>query len=127
MDIILNVPYTLDQIRAATKAQIITVISNYLTNNLTKRQILVWLFNNVTIVPLAPARAYNPDGQVASDLDIDTDIETGVQTGGTQTTWTYYPTGEVDTITIMKLDAANNIVSTKVIKHFTDGRQPEVS
>lgn len=127
MDIILNVPYTIDQIRAATKAQIITTIANYLTNNFTKRQILVWLFNNVTIVPAVPVRTFNSDGQIASELDIDDDLETGTQTGGRQTNWTYYPTGEVDTITVKTLDAANNVIAIQVIKHYTDGRQPTVT
>lgn len=124
---IINVPYTLDQIRAATKTQIITAISNYLTNNFTKRQILVWLFNNVDIVPAAPVRTFNPDGQIASETDEDDDLETGVQVGGRQTTWTYYPTGEVNIITVQVLDANNNPISTKTIKHYLDGRQPTVT
>lgn len=38
--------------------------------------------------------------------------------------WTYYPTGEVNVITTTKLDANNNVISTKQLKHY-DGRQPE--
>lgn len=40
--------------------------------------------------------------------------------------WTYYPTGEVDIITISELDPQDQIVSQKKIKHFTNGRQPIV-
>lgn len=40
--------------------------------------------------------------------------------------WTYYLTGEVDIITTTELDANDIVISTKKLKHFTDGRQPEV-
>jgi hypothetical protein len=48
----------------------------------------------------------------------------GTKLGSKKTEWIYYPTGEVDTITISELDALDNIISQKVIKHFIDGRQP---
>ena len=34
---------------------------------------------------------------------------------------------EVDTITVQQLDAADQVTAQQVIRHFLDGRQPEVS
>jgi len=33
---------------------------------------------------------------------------------------------EVDTITVQQLDAADQVTAQQVIKHYVDGRQPEV-
>ena len=42
--------------------------------------------------------------------------------------YTYYPTGETDVITQKKYDSQNKLIpgSEKKIKHYLDGRQPEV-
>lgn len=125
---ILPVNYTIDQLRAATKTQIITAISNYLTNNFTKRQIVIWLLNNTDVLANDPVRTYNPDGQIASEMDVDVDAETGLQVDGKTVTWTYYPTGEVDEITIQTLDATGTVTQTKTIKHYISvTRQPTVT
>ena len=126
MDFILPVNYTIAQLRAATKTQIINAISNYLTNNFTKRQIIIWLLNNTNILANATISIYEPDGQVRSQTDRNMDIETGLQVDGRVVTYAYYPTGEVDTITISTRDSANKEIAKKIIKHFIDGRQPEV-
>jgi hypothetical protein len=124
--VIINIPYTLAQLRGFTKTQLITGISNYLTNNMTKRQILIWLMDNLNTVADASIRVKRADGQITSVTDVDRDMETGLMTGGRVVTFTYYPTGEVDTITISTRDAANVEIAKKVIKHYTDGKQPEV-
>ena len=38
--------------------------------------------------------------------------------------WSYYPTGEVNEIVTYELDPLDNVLSSKRIKHFTDGSQP---
>lgn len=113
---------TLEQLRSATKAQIITGITNYLSA-LSKRQIILFLMD-ADRLPDAPALTYGPDGQPTKQVDTDRDAETGAMIGGRVVTWSYYPTGEVDTITISIRDASNAEVAKKVIKHFTDRRPP---
>ena len=65
-----------------------------------------------------------PEGQLIR-IHETTDI-LGTKTGSTRIDWTYYPTGEVDTITTTELDALDQVISTQTIKHFTDGRQPVI-
>lgn len=43
-----------------------------------------------------------------------------------QTDYTYYADGEIDTITVTITDAADNPLSTYSIKHYLDGRQPDL-
>lgn len=121
------IPYTLTQLRGFTKTQLINGISTYLTNNMTKRQILIWLMDNTVTVADDSIRVTRADGQVTSITDVDRDLETGAMTGGRVVSYTYYPTGEVDTITISTRDASNAEIAKKIIKHYTDGKQPEVS
>jgi len=40
--------------------------------------------------------------------------------------YTYYDTGEIDTIEMKVLDGSGLEISKKVVKHFRDGRQPVV-
>lgn len=117
---------TLAQLRAATKAQIITAIGNYLTNNFTKRQLILWLWD-ADVISDDPIIAYRPDGQIESQTEETRDVETGVVVGGRVVTWSYYPSGEVHTIIISQRDALNNEIARKIITHFLDGRRPEVS
>jgi hypothetical protein len=111
---------TLAQLRAATKAQIITAIANYLTNNFTKRQIIGFLMD-ADVIADPPTRTFRADGQIESETDTDRDAETGAVVASRQIHWSYYPTGEIDTITIDQ-DGAQ-----RVIKHYLDGHQPTVS
>lgn len=41
--------------------------------------------------------------------------------------YTYYPTGEINTITMKKYDSDNELTSKKVLKHYRDGRQPNLT
>jgi hypothetical protein len=75
--------------------------------------------------PDEPIRTYK-DGQIIKQVDVECDVETGQMTGGRVITWSYYPTGEVDEITIGQRDEMNAEISRKVIKHFTTGEQPTV-
>lgn len=122
---IIEVPYTLEQIRAATKAQIITFITNKL-DNFSKKQIIVWLFENVIEIADKPTTVVRPDGQLTSQSEIIRDVETGALVTTKTITWTYYATGEVDTITIVVTNSVGTEMSRTVIKHYKDGRQPKI-
>ncbi|HEX8992908.1 MAG TPA: hypothetical protein VF784_14605, partial [Anaerolineales bacterium] len=100
--------------------QIITAIANYLTNNFTKRQIIAFLID-ADVVADPPARSFRPDGQIESEIDTTRDPETGALIATKQVLWSYYPTGEVDTITI------NDGTSLRTIKHYLSGQPPTVT
>jgi hypothetical protein len=91
----------------------------------TKRDALISI-NGSDKISAASIRTYAKDGQITSQTDVDRDVETDAVVSGRLITWTYYPEGCVDTITIIETDAAGKETSRKVIKHYTDGRQPEV-
>ena len=116
--------YSLDQIRSATKAQIITVINTRL-QSMTKRAIILFLMD-ADVISIAPTVTYGANGQVASQTEVVQDMETAGQVSARTTIWSYYPNGSVDTITIQTFDASNALTGTTKIKHYTDGKQPEV-
>jgi len=120
---------TLEQLRAATKDQIITRVTNLLTS-LSRKGIceFIWTikntnFANITLSALTVSHDV-PEGQLLRIYE-NTDI-LGNKLGSTKTEWTYYLTGEVATITTAELDPLGQVISTQTIKHFTDGRQPVI-
>jgi len=120
---------TLEQLRAATKEQIITRITTLLTS-LSRKRIceFIWTIKDIDFADITlSALTVNhnvPEGQLIRVYET-TDI-LGNKTGSTRIDWTYYPTGEVDTITTAELDPLGQVISTQTIKHFTDGRQPVI-
>lgn len=120
---IIPVDVTLEKLRSMTKEKIITRLSTWLTNNFTKRQLILWLMD-IEAKMLNPVRTYCADGQVESETTITVDTGTDAQLEKRVTTWAYYQTGEIDTITIQNYDSNNALVRTKTIKHYIDGRQP---
>ena len=123
---IIPVDVTLEQLRALTKTQIINRLSTWLTNHFTKRQLILWLMD-MDVIAIEPVRTYRADGQIESETAIEVDTETNTQVNKRVVTWTYYATGEVNVITIKVYDGANNLLHTKAIKHYKDGRQPTVT
>jgi hypothetical protein len=67
---------------------------------------------------------FRPDNQIDSQIEIVRDPETKERIRSTETLWSYYETGEVDTIAIVEKDALEKVVSQTSIKHYLDGRQP---
>ena len=120
---------TLEQLRAATKEQIITTITGKLTS-MTKNRIceFIWGIRNIVTDNLTLTntthREDSQNGQVIR-VNETTDV-LGTKLTSQKIEWAYYPTGEVDTITISELDALDAVISTKTIKHFKDGRQPAI-
>ena len=123
---IIPVNVTLEQLRGMTKAQIINKLSTWLTNNFTKRQLILWLMD-IEVMDNEPIRTYRADGQIASETIVTKDPETNLQVSKRVVTWTYYATGEVDIITIKQYDNNDALLRTKTIKHYKDGRQPTVT
>ena len=123
---IIPVDVTLEQLRALTKAQIITKLSNWLTKNFTKRQLILWLMD-IEVMDTPPVCTYREDGQIEYESTTLVDTETNLRVNKRETTWTYYATGEVNLITIKQYDANNALLHTKAIKHYKDGRQPTVT
>jgi hypothetical protein len=123
---IIPVDVTLEQLRTLTKAQIITKLSNWLTKNFTKRQLILWLMD-IEVMDNEPIRTYRADGQIESETIVTRDTETNMQVNKREMTWTYYATGEVNVITIKQYDSNNVLLHTKAIKHYKDGRQPTVT
>ena len=86
----------------------------------TKRDALISLNGGSDRVTDEPIRVYRKDGQIQSQVETVRDVETNAVILTKTITWTYYPKGEVDLITIVENG------KKKIIKHFVDGRQPEV-
>ena len=118
---------TIQDLRDATHQELMQGIHFGLVNY-TKKELCEIMWTMKTMDPLGiilEEQTINhnvPEGQLIRVYER-TDI-LGIKTGSTRFDWTYYPTGEVDTITISMLNALDQLVSQKTIKHFTDGRQP---
>ncbi len=122
---------TLTQLRAATVAAIRTAMKARI-DLLTKRQLIVldlWVRNWGPDAPLTTdddaVVTTRPDRQAESQITVQRDA-LGVKTGSRRVTWAYFPTGEVQTITIVERDAADAQVSRRVVTHYLDGQQPTV-
>ena len=92
----------------------------------TKRAALIML-NGSDKVSDVPVCKYRKDGQIESQVETTRDVETGVLISTRSTAWTYYkdePGAPVDTITIT--ETVGKTVTKKIIKHYPDGKQPEV-
>ena len=117
---------TIQEMRASTKAEIITSIKNYLQDNFTRRDLIRMLRDRDTEWD-EPIRTYRPDGQIESQIEVERDDDTQIQVSRRVTTWTYYNTGEVNVIKIEIYDENDVLKKTKRIKHYRDGRQPEAN
>lgn len=104
--------------------QTVTQLKAAITADMTKRDLLIMANGGRDKIATEPVRAYRKDGQIASQTEVIKDVETNAVILTKTITWTYYPKGEVDEITIVETDSKGE--RRKTIKHFTDGRQPEV-
>jgi hypothetical protein len=109
----------IETLRTQTVAQLKTA----LTAGLTKRDLLILAIGSDKLSDLVSA--YDKDG-----LEIKTetvrDVETNAVISTKIITYTLYPKGEVDEITIVINDGSGKEISRKVIKHYEDGMQPTV-
>lgn len=117
---------TIQQMRQMTKLELVNSIKDYLQNNYTRREIIRLLRDRDTEWD-EPIRTYRPDGQIESQIEVERDDDTQVQVSRRVMTWTYYATGEVNVIKTEIYDENDVLKRTKRIKHYRNGRQPEVS
>ena len=123
---IIPIDVTLEQLRSFTKTQLINRLSTWLTNNMTKRQLILWLMD-IEVMDDEPIRTYREDGQITSETIVTKDTGTNLQVNKREVTWSYYPTGEVDEIIIQNYDSNNALIKNKTVKHYIDGRQPTMT
>jgi hypothetical protein len=93
----------------------------------TKRDALIALNGGDKIS--ASVVTFRKDGQAESQVETIRDVETNALMSTMTTAWTYYEKEKgvpVDTITIIETDASGKEIGRKAIKHYTDGRQPQV-
>jgi hypothetical protein len=117
---------TLETMRSSTKTQIITNIRDYLTANMTKKQLITFLLDRDTVDDTQVV-TYLPDGQVDKIVDWKRDAETNNKISGVVTNFSYYPTGEINVIRVSQRNADNVETSHVRIKHYLDGRQPKIT
>lgn len=114
---------TLAGLRAASKADIIRDVAQYIAEHFTKRQIIIWLMDAERIQDRV--RVTRDDlGRITHRQTTWSDIVTGNVVMNHDTIYTYYPTGEIEDITIIHRDGDGNITEQYTIHHYTDGRQP---
>ena len=117
---------TIAELRQMNKRQIIDAIAAYLDASYTRREIIRGIRNDQDTYT-DTTQVYDAQGRITSETEIERDDNTQAQVSRKVISWTYYATGEVNVIKTETYDAADVLVKTRRIKHYRDGRQPEVS
>jgi len=115
----LSITMTLEQMRAATKAQI---LQNVAAHN-TKREIAVALLGQERVADRVVI-IRDAENRIVKRVEVERDLLTGNRLGGRVTMRDFYDAGEVNRIIISERDAGNNEIGKRTIKHFRNGRQP---
>ena len=114
---------TLAELRAAghPTGKIVSEVAKYL-NSKTKKEVIELLMDTeIFSRPAVVTKRH--DGQMER-RKVETENALGDKTGGTVTTYTYYPNGDIEDITIVHRDGDGNITEQYTIHHYQDGRQP---
>ena len=112
---------TLEQMKAATVGQI---MADVVAQN-DKRSIVSELLGTDRISD-RPVITYDEKQRIVKRVETERDLLSGDVLGSVVTTHTYYKTGEIEDITISQRDAKDKEIGGRTIKHFTDGRVPQV-
>ena len=112
---------TLEQMKAATVAEILADV----TAQNDKREIVSELLGADRISD-RPTITYDDRDRIVKRVETERDLLTDDVLGSVVTTHSYYKTGEIEDIIISERDAKDNETAKRTIRHFTDGRQPEV-
>ena len=115
----LKTTLTLAEMRNASKA---SILQNINVNN-SKQDLVAHLAATDHVQDRATV-THDDQHRITRRVEVRRDVLTGDRTSGTVATYSYYPTGEIDTITVSQRDAANQETARRTIKHYTDGRQP---
>ena len=95
-----------------------------MTNNLITPQSEISPFHNTDIDEQVmiddPIITYQDDGQVSSQSTVSL-VDSNVVSETQNITWSYYPNGDVDIITISVINGSGVEISHQEIKHYTDG------
>lgn len=117
---------TRPQLQALNAGQLRAAV-NQVINAWDKQQLMTFLLDQPTYWD-DPVMTYTPSGQYASRIDVERENASAAQMSKKTTAWTYYDgDGAVDTIILVEYDANNVEKKRKTIKHYQDGRQPEVT
>ena len=112
---------TLEQMKAATVGQI---MADVVAQN-DKRAIVTELLGQDRISD-RPVITYDDQKRIIKRVETERDLLTDDVLGSVVTTHTYYKTGEIKDITISERDAKDKWIGGNTIKHFTDGRLPQM-
>ena len=114
---------TLAELRSAgyPTGKIVSEVAKYL-NSKTKKQVVEMLMDT-EVFSRRPVVAHRHDGQIER-CEVETEDALGDKTGGTVTTFSYYPNGDIQDITIIHRDENDKVVRQYTIHHYQDGRQP---
>jgi len=110
---------TLNELRAATVAQILTDIA---ANN-TKREIVTELLGQDRITD-RPVITRDDQGRIVKRVEVERDLLTGDVLESRETTHSYFKTGEIKDIVVSERDAKDKETGRRTIHHFTNGREP---
>lgn len=117
---------TLAQLRAMTKAQLVTAIDNWLAKPETTKRRIIEMLLDVADGGEAPDDrqfTYHANGQWRSCLDVVRDA-LGVKLRSMGTVRTFIADGTVDTITTVEYDAKDTAIKRTTITYPHDGSQP---
>jgi hypothetical protein len=103
--------------------QTVTQLKADLTAGMTKRDLLIIANGSDKLSDLVST--FDKNGYEIKTETI-RDVETNAIISVKTITYTLYPKGEVDEITIIVKDGSGKEISRKVIKHYLDGKQPTV-
>lgn len=106
---------TIQDLRAATLAQIKTAVTNKI-NGLTKKQLIVLILK---VAGLDIENFEIEEKGVVYDV-------LGNKIRSKKIEFTFYPTGEMDLIVLREFNNLDVIINVKKIKHYLDGKQPEL-
>ena len=111
---------TIAQMRVSTEKEITDNVVAQL-RKLDKKTLIETLVDQIIITELTESKDQK-EGQTLR-VEVTKDV-LGNKIGSRRIEWTYYPAGPVDEIKDIQMDSADVETSRKVIKHYTDGRQP---
>lgn len=94
-------------------------------NEMTKDQLIAAIMEGETYIEFM--REVTQSGDLKRLEEVTRDVFSGDMLGSRIISWSYYDGGEVDEIGTQHLSAGGKETERQEIKHFLDGRQPQMS
>lgn len=114
---------SLQELRDATRQEIVEDVGRYILDHFTKLQICKWLLD-VELITDRVEVTRDDAGRIVNRLQVWRHIVTGAVDHNSEATYTYYPNDDVENIMITKRDSEGEITEQFTIHHYQDGRQP---